>query len=237
MWGLANVAKRLSFDLSPRQLLAFDAYYRLLSERRRAAGLTSLVERDAVERRHFGESLALLQALEEYGVELSPAIDIGAGAGLPGVPIKIARPSMRLTLVEATTKKAAFLRELVQELALSDVTVAHARAEELAHDPAHRGRYRLALARAVAPLPALVELALPFLDIGGYLASPKGSGAHREVEEAGNALTVCGGKVKLVQQMTQALGSPAPTLVLVQKIAETPDRYPRRPGIPLKRPL
>jgi 16S rRNA (guanine527-N7)-methyltransferase len=237
MSGLANVAKRLSFDLTSGQLAAFDAYYRLLSERRSAAGLTSLTDREAVERRHFGESLALLKALEEHGLELSPAIDIGAGAGFPSVPMKIARPNIGLTLVEATAKKAAFLQELVRELALSSVTVAQDRAEELAHDPAHRGRYRLALARAVAPLPALVELALPFLDLGGYLASPKGSGARREVEEAANALAVCGGRVELLQKIAEALGGPAPTLVLIRKIAETPHRYPRRPGIPLKRPL
>jgi 16S rRNA (guanine527-N7)-methyltransferase len=190
-----------------------------------------------VDRRHFGESLALLRVLEDAGLLRSPAIDIGSGAGFPGVPIKIVRPELRLTLLEATGKKVAFLTLLVEALGLRDVSVVHGRAEEVAHDPAHRERYLLALARAVAPLRVLVELALPFLQIGGVLAAPKGSAARREVEEAATALQACGGEVEAVRPLPLAPKGPVPTLVLVRKVAPSPAHLPRRPGIPAKRPL
>jgi 16S rRNA (guanine527-N7)-methyltransferase len=122
-------------------------------------------------------------------------------------------------------------------LELSGVSVTQGRAETVAHEPRYRARYALALARAVAPLRVLVELALPFVRLGGYLATPKGSAAEREVREASNALAVCGGRVELLQRLDLPESGPIPTLVLVRKVAETPERYPRRAGIPQKRPL
>jgi 16S rRNA (guanine527-N7)-methyltransferase len=221
--------------LNAAQIDAFDTYTRLLLEEGARLNLTSLRDRAAIERRHFGESLALLEALESLGAFASPAIDIGAGAGFPGLPIKILRPDLRLTLLEATGKKAQFMSLVVHTLGLSDVTVVNGRAEEVAHDAEHRGAYVLGLARAVAPLRILVELALPFIRRDGYLAAPKGSGAEREVREAANALQVCGGDVTAIQPLE--VPAPAPVLVLIRKTGETPDKYPRRSGTPSKRPL
>lgn len=229
MWPPAN--------LNPAQLQAFRVYTRLLVEEGARLNLTSLKEPEAIERRHFGESLALLEALESLGAVGSPVIDIGSGAGFPGLPIKIARPDLHVTLLEATGKKARFLELAVRELELDGVAVVNGRAEEVAHDAAHRGAYVLALARAVAPLPVLVELALPFLRVGGYLAAPKGSAAARELREAANALHICGGEVAAIQPLRVSGEGPAPTLVLIRKSGETPGRYPRRPGMPAKRPL
>ncbi|MBI2913704.1 MAG: 16S rRNA (guanine(527)-N(7))-methyltransferase RsmG [Chloroflexi bacterium] len=237
MRTLSEGAKRLRFSLSAPQVAAFSTYYRELIAERPRAGLTSLPGSEAIQRRHFLESLALLRALKDAGAFGPSAIDIGSGAGFPGLPIKIVRPGLALTLVEATGKKAEFLERLVQRLGLAGVRVVHARAEELARDAEHRGVYHLALARAVAPLPVLVELALPFLRLGGYLAAPKGSAAPREVKEAAAALTACGGQIEVVQPLDLPGPGPIPTLVLVRKVAETPERYPRRPGIPAKRPL
>ena len=237
MKTLLEGAKRLRFALAPRQVDAFRTYYQELVAQRPRASLTSLTDSEAVQRRHFLESLALLRALEDAGAFGATAIDIGTGAGFPGLPIKIVRPGLNLTLVEATGKKAAFLQRLVQQLDLAGVTVIQARAEELAHDPAHRAAYDLALARAVAPLPALVELTLPFLRLGGYLAAPKGSGAPREAREAAAALQACGGRLELLAPLPLPGPGPIPVLVLVRKVAVTPDRFPRRPGIPTKRPL
>jgi 16S rRNA (guanine527-N7)-methyltransferase len=214
--------------LSAAQLDAFAAYTRLLVQEGSRLNLTSLREPEAIEQRHFGESLSLLQALESFEAFASPAIDIGTGAGFPGLPIK-------LTLLEATGKKCRFLELVVDTLGLTGVTVINGRAEELAHDPEHRGAYPLALARAVAPLRVLVELALPILRPDGYLAAPKGSAALREVREAATALRLCGGEVTAVQPLD--VPEPAPVLVLVRKSAETPGAYPRRAGIPSKRPL
>src|SRR5574341_2241075 len=229
MWPPAN--------LNPAQLQAFRLYARLIVEEGSRFNLTSLREPEVIERRHFGESLALLEALESLGAVGSPEIDIGSGAGFPGLPIKIARPDLQLTLLEATGKKARFLELAVRELGLDGVTVVIGRAEEVAHDATHRGFYALALARAVAPLPVLVELALPFLRVGGFLAAPKGSGAAREVREAANALLLCGGEIAAIQPLRLPGDGPAPTLVLIRKAGETPGPYPRRPGMPAKRPL
>ena len=237
MRTLSEGAKRLRIGLSSAQIGAFSIYCQQLIAERPRAGLTSLTDSEAVQRRHFLEPLALLRALEDAGALGPTAIDIGTGAGLPGLPIKIARPELTLTLLEATGKKAAFLERLVQQLGLAGVTVVHARAEELAHDPAHRAAYHLALARAVAPLRVLVELALPFLRVGGYLATPKGSAAAREAKQAAAALQICGGRLELLRPLDLPGPGPIPTLVLISKIADTPDRYPRRPGIPAKRPL
>jgi len=210
---------------------------RLLQEQKARFNLTALRDPSSIQSRHFGESLALLEALESTGAFGSPAIDIGSGAGFPGLPIKIARPDISLTVLEATAKKARFIELVVEALGLSAVTVIHGRAEELAHETAHRGVYALAMARAVAPLPALIELALPFLRIGGYLATPKGSAAAREVRAAENALNICGGEVATMRSLSTGGPGPTPTLVLVRKVAETPDAYPRRSGMPGKRPL
>lgn len=237
MKALLKDAKWLRIGLDRDQVEAFRTYEQSLLTEGRRAGLTAIRDSESIQRRHFLESLALLVALEEAGALGERAIDIGSGAGFPGLPIKIARPQLRLTLLEATGKKATFLRSLVERLGLRDVTVVHGRAEELAHDPAHRGAYDLALARALSSLPALVELALGFLRTGGLLAAPKGSRAEREVKEAAAALAACGGTVQAVRPLVLPWAGAAPTLVIIRKVSDTPERFPRRPGIPAKRPL
>jgi 16S rRNA (guanine527-N7)-methyltransferase len=224
-------------EISQEQAKKFDAYVELLLAERARAGLTSLRDPEEIRRRHFDESLACLAAVEAKGILTSPAIDVGSGAGFPGVPMKIVRPDLHLTLLEATGKKAAFLEKLSEVLELPDVVVLHGRAEDVARDPVHRDTYGLALARAVAPLRVLVELALPFLKTGGHLAAVKGSGAGREVAEAAQALEECGGVVIDITALALPGRPHPPQLVLVRKVAATPKKYPRRPGIPTKRPL
>lgn len=191
----------------------------------------------AIYRRHFGESLALLVALEDAGIELSTLIDIGTGAGFPGLPMKVARPDLDVTLVEATGKKARFLETMVDELQLEGVRVLQARAEDLGRESDLREAFALAVARTVAPLPVLLELTLPFVRVGGYLAAPKGSAAPREISESANALSELGGEIVSTAPLDLPIEGPTPTLVLVKKVAPIPDRYPRRAGIPNKRPL
>ena len=175
--------------------------------------------------------------LEERKLLQSPALDIGSGAGFPGLPIKIAHPDLRLTLLESNEKQAAFLERVTAELSLEGVSVVAARAEEAGRLPEHRAAYALVLARAVAPLRVLAELALPFLAIDGVLAAPKGSAAPREVREAQAALEELGGTVEDTVRLKVPAQERAPTLLIVRKTGETPERYPRRPGIPRKRPL
>ena len=234
---LADGAKRLRFGLRPGQLKKFRTYLDELKAARPRLRLTALTDPEAVQRRHFLEPLALLAALEEIDALGKTAIDIGSGAGFPGLPIKIVRPALRLTLLEANAKRAAFLERLVQRLSLERVTVVNDRAEQVAHNPEHREAYDLVLARAVAPLPTLVELTLPFLRLGGVLAAPKGSGAPREVREAAAALRACGGHVESIHPLQIPGAETSPTLVIVRKTSDTPQRFPRRTGIPAKRPL
>jgi 16S rRNA (guanine527-N7)-methyltransferase len=234
---ISVVCNRLRRPLTASQLNLLDTYaQRLLVENRRA-NLTGASDRFAIYRRHFGESLALLVALETAGIAFSPLIDIGTGAGFPGLPMKIASPDLDVTLVEATGKKVRFLEAIVSELGLDRVRVVQARAEELAREPDFREAFPLAVARTVAPLPVLLELTLPFLQVGGYLAAPKGSATPREISESENALSELGGVIVSANPLELPFAGPTPTLVLVKKVAPTPDRYPRRVGIPNKRPL
>jgi 16S rRNA (guanine527-N7)-methyltransferase len=237
MDSFAAVVNQLRMELTSDQLSAFDLYARRLLEANLRTNLTSTRDRETVYRRHFVESLALLRVLQDRDLDRSPAIDVGSGAGFPGLPIKIARPDVHLTLVEATGKKARFLESIVAELGLAAVPVVHGRAEELAHNLAYRGAYRLALARTVAPLPVLLELTLPFLAIEGVLAAPKGSGAQRELRESANALAKLGGAIEAAPPLELPLDGPQQTVILVRKTGPTPERYPRRPGMPSKRPL
>lgn len=231
------VFDRLSAHLTERQLDLFRIYAERLQQESRRASLTSARDVGAIYRRHFAESLAILQALEGAGVLASPVIDIGTGAGFPGLPMKIARPQLDVTLVEATGKKARFLEATVEELGLSGVRVVQGRAEELGRDAGFRDTFPLAVARAVAPLPVLLELALPFVATGGVLAAPKGSAAPRELRESEKALSELRGEVISAAPLELAIEGPRLTLILVRKTGATPERYPRRTGIPNKRPL
>lgn len=239
MLSFTEVLNGLRLSLSEGQVAALDVYAEKVLEHNERAGLTaSSTDRDAIYLRHFAESLALLVELEDRNLLDSPLIDIGTGAGFPGIPMKIARPELVLTLLEATGKKVDFLRGVVTDLGLTKVDVMQGRAEDLAHDTTYRGRYPVAVARALAPLRVLLELTLPFLQIGGVLAAPKGTAAPRELREAVHALEVLGGEIEhaAVMDVPGADGT-EPTLIIVRKVSETPNSYPRRPGMPGKRPL
>jgi 16S rRNA (guanine527-N7)-methyltransferase len=162
-------------------------------------------------------------------------IDVGSGTGVPGIPLKILVPSLRVTVVEAKQRKVEFLQSLLDELDLTDVAVLHRRAEESARDPRHREQYDFAVAKALAPLRTLLELTLPFVHMGGVVIAPKGKEAEREVKEAHVAMETLKGSLRLVEPLP--LSEPAQQVVLVDKDLPTPQRFPRRPGVPAKRPL
>jgi 16S rRNA (guanine527-N7)-methyltransferase len=222
--------------LTSTQVRQFETYLSLLGEWSQRVNLVGNASAEVVVRRHFLESIALGAALREREILRPDAcvLDVGAGAGFPGAVLKIVWPAIRLTLLEATAKKAAFLAALVDALEFDSTPVLAGRAETLAHDPTLRGRFDLILARAVAPLPTLVELTLPFARVGGRVVTPKGSRATEEIAAAAHALAVLGGTA-----FTAPLHVPGPaqTLVCVVKQRETPAEFPRRPGIPAKSPL
>lgn len=223
-------------SLSAGQLAQFARYLDLLSDWSRRMNLVADADPAVVVQRHFLESIALGAALREREI-LRPGasvLEVGAGAGFPGLVLKIAWPAIELTLLEATAKKAAFLSAAVEALGLTGTRVLAGRAEELAHAPELRGAFDLVVARAVAPLPVLLELTLPFARVGGRVASPKGSRAADEIAAASNALRVLGGKLV---SMPLRVSGPPQTLVIVVKQRETPAEYPRRPGVPARSPL
>jgi 16S rRNA (guanine527-N7)-methyltransferase len=233
---LRRHAAEYGVRLREEQLAQFDAYLRLLADWSERVNLVGSADPEVVQRRHMLESIAIGAALREREALRpdSAAIDVGAGAGFPGVPIKIAWPGVRLTLLEATAKKAAFLRTLVAALALDETEVVTGRAEVLAHDPRLRERFDVVLARAVAPLAALLELTLPFARVGGRVAAPKGSRVDAELGAAKAALDTLGGRAFV---MPLHLPGPKQTLVIVAKQRETPPAYPRRAGVPRKSPI
>jgi len=240
MQRLIDGARGLGLRLTAEQQSAFQIYYEELVAWNRKFNLTAITEYEQVQIRHFLDSLSCLMAREARLALQRPdarAIDVGAGAGFPGIPLKLVCPGTRLTLLEATHKKVTFLEHLVDCLQLRRVTIIHARAEELAHDPAHRQQYDLALARAVADLPIVVEYTLPFCRIGGWVIAQKGEAGAAEAWNANRAITLLGGELCRVMPV-ELSGLPEDrSLVVVEKVSPTPGNYPRRPGIPRKRPL
>ncbi len=171
------------------------------------------------------------------GQEPLMCIDIGCGAGFPSLPLKIYCPQLRMVLLEATGKKTKFLKHVIAHLGLTDIDPIKGRAEEAGQDLAHRERYDLVFARAVAELTVLAEYTLPFCRMGGMVIAQKGGSAQEEVQMAEYAISVLGGRLKQVVPVELLGLAETRNLVVIEKVARTPVRYPRRPGIPAKRPL
>jgi 16S rRNA (guanine527-N7)-methyltransferase len=235
---LAESARCLSLKLNEEHLRAFEIYYGELVAWNEKFNLTAITDYDQVQIKHFLDSLTCLLAVRSPRSEVrGKAIDIGAGAGFPGLPLKIVCPALQLTLLEATGKKVGFLEHIVSRLGLTGVEVIKGRAEELGRDAAHRERYDLALARAVAELPVLVEYALPFCKPGGLFVAQKGAEGETEAKSAEGAIAALGGVLRRIVHLELPHLAEPRSLVVIEKTAPTPEKYPRRPGIPSKRPI
>jgi len=175
--------------------------------------------------------------MESIDIDNCYVIDIGTGAGLPGIPINIVFPDMRLLLLDATTKKASFLNHIKQKLELENLEILVGRAEEVAHRSEYRERFDIVLSRAVAPLPTLVELTLPFCNIGGKFIAQKKGAINLEIDRAEKAIDLLGGRLQEVKNIDLEEFTDQRQLVIIDKISPTPPQYPRRPGIPTKRPI
>jgi 16S rRNA (guanine527-N7)-methyltransferase len=234
----AAAARDLGFDLDPTALERFAEYRDRLAGAAQQFNLTTVRDPEGIEVRHFLESLAFGRLLERQGLLVSGAdvLDIGSGAGFPGLPLQIAYPDLRVTLLESLTKRCVFLQEVVDALSLNQTTVLDGRAEEFGRDERYREKFDLVVARAVAPMPVLVEYALPFLRNGGHLAATKGSATLRELDESAAALRELGGEHLETLRFEPPDGM-AQSVILVVKTAPTPQRYPRRPGMATKRPI
>ena len=236
-------AQQMGLTLTPEQLRAFQAYYEELVAWNARFNLTAITDYRQVQIQHFLDSLSCLLAKEAWvpRPDRPPGplalADVGSGAGFPGLPLKIVRPRLRLTLIEARRKKVEFLEHMIRLLGLKDVTVLHGRAEEIGQKPRYREYYDLVTARAVAELPVLAEYMLPLCRLGGFCIAQKGHDAWQEVMAAERAVELLGGRVERLIPVTLPGLAETRHLVLIAKVARTPPQYPRRPGIPSKRPL
>ncbi len=233
---LQSLAKaEVGIELTPGQLRAFDIYASELAVWNERFNLTAITDPDEVRIKHFLDSLTCLLAMGR--APGGRIVDVGTGAGFPGLPLKIMCPRLSVTLIESIEKKAAFCRHVVDLLGLKRVEVLHARAETVAHLSEHRAAYDWAVARAVAALPVLLEYLLPFLRVGGAAVAQKGDTAPAEVASAEEALRLLGGTVERLIPVELPQVVEKRYLVVVSKVAATPEDYPRRPGIPTKRPI
>jgi 16S rRNA (guanine527-N7)-methyltransferase len=235
---LRSRAERIGFELSQEQLEKFDIYRSELLEWNRHINLTGITDNENIQIKHFLDALTVYRAWpsSEYRGQLS-IIDIGSGGGIPGIPLKIVLPEIHLALLEATGKKAAFLSHVIGLLELDDTEVIKGRAECAAHDRRYREAFHIVVSRAVAPLGVLVELSLPFCEIGGRFIAQKKGEVTPEIERARAAIDLLGGRLQDIIMIDIAGLSDERKLVIIDKDSETPAKYPRRPGIPAKRPL
>lgn len=232
---LLESAQALGISLSEVQTDQFMQYLSLLLEWNEKMNLTAITDPVEVVQKHFIDCISVLPHLDLQGGKTM--IDVGTGAGFPGVPLKIANPALQVTLLDALQKRLTFLDTLTQSLQLSDVTLVHSRAEDGGQNPDLREQFDLCVSRAVANLAVLLEYCLPFVKVGGKLAALKGPDAAQEIEQAQNALQIVGGKVTAVIPITIPHTDLQHQLVLVEKIAPTPQRYPRKAGKISKKPL
>lgn len=235
--GLIAGARALGLELTGDQLARFRGYRDLLADWNQRVNLTSAAALEDVERVHFLDSLALLPVLDAACPGALSLMDVGAGAGFPGLPMKLARPGLHVVLVEATGKKAEFLRAVVAALALDGVDVVNGRAEDLGRRPDLRERFDVVTARALGPLPATLELTLPFCRVGGAVLLPRAGDVRAEVvAAAGVPALLGGGRLDVHDVRVPGLRADA-AVVVCAKAAHTPDGYPRRSGMPATRPL
>jgi 16S rRNA (guanine527-N7)-methyltransferase len=236
MEKLIGGAARLGIALTSRQLEQFQVYYQELVDWNQRFNLTTIMDYQKVQIKHFLDSLTVSLAVATNIPGLR-VIDVGSGAGLPGVPLKIVWPQIHLTLLESVAKKTIFLNHLVTKLGLEDVEVVTGRAEEVAHLSACREQFDVAVSRGVAGMATLSELCLPFCCIAGIFIAQKKGDIEQEMSQADRAIALLGGQLRQVKPVELPELADNRHLVVIEKIAATPPSYPRRPGMPGKRPL
>jgi 16S rRNA (guanine527-N7)-methyltransferase len=231
---LAGGSAEFGVQLDTGRQEAFKKYMELLKEWNQKMNLTAIEEDNEVALKHFVDSISILPFIPKGSIRLA---DIGTGAGFPGIPVKIIRDDADVMLVDSLDKRITFLKEVISTLRLKGINTVHARAEEFGSKAENREAFDVAVARAVAGLPVLLEYCLPLVKAGGLFIAMKGSNIEEELKQSQKALEVLGGKLEAVKEMCLPFSDNKRNIILVRKFRQTPTKYPRKPGKPSKEPL
>ena len=229
---LENAAKQIEIELTKKQIEKFYNYMNLLLEWNEKINLTAIIEPREVILKHFVDSLTIAKYIKEN----EKLIDVGTGAGFPGIPLSIVKENTDIVLLDSLNKRINFLEEIKQNLKLKNITTIHGRAEEFGKNKKEREIYDIATSRAVAPLNILLEYLLPLVKVGGKAICMKGSNIE-EIGNAKNALEILGGKIEKIEEITLPNSDIKRNIIIVKKVKNTPSKYPRKPGTPSKEPI
>lgn len=225
-----------NLELNDTQLFQLEKYYEMLIEKNKVMNLTAITEYEEVLKKHFLDSLALSQ-LVNLPNKKANLLDMGTGAGFPGIPLKIVFPNLEVTLMDSLNKRIVFLQEVIDELQLTGIRAIHGRAEEAALKPEYREQFDFAVSRAVARMVSLTEFCLPFVKTGGYFIPYKSGEIKEELQEAKFAIRELGGEYRKTFEYELPNSDIERTLIMIEKVKQTPKKYPRAGGKPLKQPL
>ena len=229
--------EELNITLTDEQVEQFLQYYEMLVEKNKVMNLTGITEYEEVIQKHFLDSLSLIRVIPDIASQKLTVIDLGTGAGFPGIPLKIAFPELEITLMDSLNKRILFLQEVIDALGLKKVSAVHGRAEEMASNATHRQQYDLCVSRAVSNLAVLTEYCLPFVKKGGLFVSYKSADSDAEIQEGKKAISILGGKLTSVDKFQLPDSDLRRALVCIKKVKDTPKKYPRKAGPPAKLPL
>lgn len=233
---LVDGCRQLNIELSDEQIRQFICYYEMMTEKNKVMNLTAITEWKEVLTRHFLDSLLVCRVVDLSGKSLT-VLDLGTGAGFPGIPLKIAFPQLRVTLADSLNKRIVFLNEVIEALQLKEISAVHARAEELGHRKEYREKYDLVVSRAVANLSSLSEYCIPFVRTGGRFISYKSINIDTEYQDSKRAFSILGGRSEGVKTLPLPETDLERSFVIVDKVKATPLKYPRKAGTPSREPL